>query len=220
MARANPSYAVIGLGAFGSTVALELARFGNHVLGVDSDETRVARFAEDLPATAILDATDETALREAGIDRYGVALVAIGSDLQSSILATMNLRVLGLDQIWCKAGDKTHHRILSKLGADRVIQPEQEIGRHIAQMLNNPMVKDYVSLGNGYSVVNMLVPERLGGETTEALGLEEWPDLRLLGAMRGTEFIDCHAAAPALKEGDKLIVLGRRGDLRAFGDGL
>lgn len=220
MGKTYATFVVIGLGAFGTTVAQELARFGNHVMGVDSDEKRVARLAETLTATAILDTTDELAMREAGIDHYDVALVAIGTDIQSSILTTMNLRLLGVGTIWVKAANRTHHRILSKLGADRVILPEQEMGRHTAQMLNNPMVQDYVSLGNGYSVVSIAVPERLDESEIGALDLTAWPDLRLLGLMRGTEFRDCANPTATLQKDDRLIILGKRADLRAFGDDL
>lgn len=225
MAREERTFAVIGLGAFGATVAAELARFGNHVIGIDADEGHVARAANVLPSTVILDARDETALREAGIDRYDVALVAIGTDLEASILATMNLKMLGVDTIWVKANNKTHHRILSKLGADRIILPEQEMGRHTAQMLNNPAVTDYMSLGNGFSVVNIVVPERLEGRALGSLGIGERHDLRLLGMMRGTEHLAVSAEGTegtpmTLEKGDKLILLGRRADLQQFGDRL
>ena len=220
MPKLNPTFAVIGLGSFGSTVPLELARFGNHVMGVDSEEKQVARLADQLTETAILDTTDEIALREVGIDRYDIALVAIGDDLQSSILTTMNLRLIGVSEIWVKATNKTHHRILSKIGADRVILPEQEMGRHIAQMLNNPMVQDYVSLGNGFSVVSILLPERLAGRTIGSLRLNDQPDLQLLGLMRGTEFSNCRDLKAELRQDDKLLLLGKRADLRAFSDAL
>ncbi len=219
MARGTRSFAVIGLGAFGSTVATELARFGNRVIGLDLDDRRVSQMTATLSSAVILDTTDEGALREAGIDRYDVALVAIGDDLDSSILTVMNLKLMGLSEIWVKAANKAHHRILSKLGVDRVIQPEQEMGRHIAQMLNNPALQDYVSLGNGFSVVNIVVPERLAGRHLTALGLGTTHDLRLLGVMRGSEFR--HADEDSVLEtDDKLIVLGKRPDLRKFGDSL
>ncbi|WP_172300462.1 TrkA family potassium uptake protein [Pseudoruegeria sp. HB172150] len=220
MAKETRSFAVIGLGAFGSTVAAELVRFGNHVIGIDLDERLAANMASVLSSTAILDTTDEAALREAGIDRYDVALIAIGHDIEASILTTMNVKMLGIPTIWVKATNRTHHRILAKLGADRVILPEQEMGRHTAQMLNNPAVQDYVSLGNGYSVVNVVLPERLDGQDIEALGLGTDHDVRLLGLMRGTEFHVCDGAAPVLKGGDKLILLGKRTELRQFGDDL
>ncbi len=219
MPKETRTFAIIGLGAFGSAVASELARFGNTVMGIDQDEARVAKLADALTSTVILDATDEQALREAGVDRYDVALVAIGHDIESSILATMNVRVLGVDQLWVKAINKTHHRILSKLGADRIILPEQEMGRHVAQRLNNPVVQDYVNLGNGFSVVTMAVPERLKGRPLTSLDFEHH-DLRLLGLMRGTEFYACEAEGLELAPQDKLLVLGRRPELRRFGDAL
>jgi trk system potassium uptake protein len=211
---------VIGLGAFGSAVAGELARFGNQVIGVDLDERRVSAMASTLSAAVILDTTDDMALKEAGIDQYDVALIAIGRDIQASILTTMNLKMLGIRTIWVKASNKTHHRILSKLGADRVILPEQEMGKHIAQMLNNPMLQDYVSLGNGFSVVNIVIPARLMGRDIASLGIGKDYDLRLLGMMRGTEFRTCDTPHLALQEDDKLILLGKRPELRRFGDGL
>ena len=220
MAKEARSFAVIGLGAFGSAVASELARFGNQVIGVDLDERRVAQMASGLSSAVILDTTDEMALKEAGIDQYDVALIAIGRDIQASILTTMNLRMLGIGTIWVKASNRTHHRILSKLGADRVILPEQEMGRHIAQMLNNPVVQDYVSLGNGFSVVNIVVPARLGGRDMASLGIGKTYDLRLLGLMRGTEFRTCDAPDLVLEQDDKLILLGKRPELRRFGDAL
>ncbi|MBQ2262297.1 MAG: TrkA family potassium uptake protein [Loktanella sp.] len=220
MAKETRSFTVIGLGAFGSAVASELARFGNQVLGVDTDEKRVTQMSNTLDNCVILDTTDEVALREAGIDQYDVALIAIGRDIQASILTTMNLKMLGVETIWVKASNKTHHRILSKLGADRVILPEQEMGRHIAQMLNNPVVQDYVSLGNGYSVVNIVIPERLKGKPLKSLGIGERFDLRLLGLMRGTEFRAGDTAEMTLEPADKLILLGKRPELRRFGDAL
>jgi len=210
---------VLGLGAFGSAVAAEMARFGNNVIGVDIDERRVAQSAAALSTTYILDTTDELALREAGIDHCDVALCAIGTDIQASILTTMNLKMLGIGTIWVKATTKTHHRILSKLGADRVILPEQEMARHVAQMLNNPVVQDYVSLGNGYSVVNIVVPERLEGKPIGSLKVAEY-DVRLLGLMRGTEFRGCDDTGLEMVRDDKLILLGRRAELRRFGDTL
>ena len=219
MSKSVRSFAVVGLGAFGSTVATELARFGNRVVGLDLDEKRVAQMTNTLSSALILDTTDEGALREAGIDRYDVALVAIGRDIQASILTVMNLKLMGMETLWAKASNKTHHRILAKLGVDRVILPEQEMGRHIAQMLNNPVVQDYVSLGNGYSVVNVVIPQRMDGRELASLGIGTTHDLRLLGLMRGTEFRHPTSDMMLAPE-DKLILLGKRAELRLFGDSL
>lgn len=110
------SVAVIGLGTFGTTVASELMRFGNHVLGIDTTERNVTRVADTLSEALIVDGRDEQALREAGVGNYDVAVVAIGEDLEANILCTMNLKVIGVPTIWVKAVSRTHHRILTKIG--------------------------------------------------------------------------------------------------------
>lgn len=214
------SFAVIGLGTFGSTVASELARFGNPVLGIDVDGRHVTRLAENLTEAVIADGKDEAALREAGVGNYDVAIVAIGEDLEANVLCTMNVKMLGVEAIWVKALNKTHHRILTKLGADRVILPEQEIGQHIAQMLHNPLVRDYVSLGNGYHVVDLKVPAKLDGKKVGSTVSFEKYHLQALGAMRENVYLSCENSGLTLKEGDKLLLLGKRSDLRQFGDDL
>ena len=218
MSRESRSFVVVGLGSFGGVVASELARFGNRVLGIDRDERRAAMLAETLSNVVIMDARDEDAMREAGVSQYDVGMVSIGNDLEGSILATMNLRLVGVGTVWAKADDRTHHRILSKLGVDRVILPDLDIGRHTAQMLNNPAVQDYVSLGNSYSVVNLLVPKRLNDKTMQDLAIPE--PVRVLGLMRGTSFMDAQDPEFRLSTGDRLLLLGRRPDLTAFGDRL
>ena len=218
MGRQSRSFVVIGLGSFGSVVASELARFGNQVMGVDKDPRRVATLAEALPQSVILDATDEGALREAGVDRYDVGLVSIGNDLESNVIAAMNLRLIGVGTIWAKAESRTHHRILSKIGADRVILPGLEVGRHTAQMLNNPALHDYVSLGNGFSVVNLLIPARLAGRMLRDLHVG--PGIEILGMMRGTEFWNPRIDDRPMQANDRLLLLGKRPELTRFGDQL
>lgn len=218
--KKNRSVAVIGLGTFGSTVASELARFGNHVLGIDTDERHVSRLADTLSEAVIADSRDEEALRQAGLENYEIAVVAIGEDLESNVLCTMNVKMLGVETVWVKAQTRTHHRILTKLGADRVIQPEQEIGRHIAQVLHNPLVRDYVSLGNGYHVVDFQVPERLNGRLIGDLELPDRFELHSLGLMRGSEYLSCQSGETRLQTNDKLLLLGRGPNLRSFADSL
>ena len=215
MAQHPTNFVVIGLGNFGSTVATELKRFGNYVIGIDLDEGKVSSHAEELDQALIVDARSEAALREAGVDECDVGVVAISHDLEASVLATMNLSLLGLDKVWAKATSKTHHRILSRLGADRVIHPEVRVGQQTAQMLHNPLIRDYVSLGNTYNVVNMRIPEALTDKTLDDLDLGNF-DLRCLGVMRGTEFVGRDGEGCTFKEDDMLLLLGRRTDLRAF----
>jgi len=214
------TFVIIGLGTVGSTVATDLARNGNHVMGIDIDEKSVSALSGILSEAVIADGRDEEALREAGVDKYDVALIAIGEDLEANILCTMNVKMLGVKTVWVKAINKTHHRILTKLEPDRVILPEQEIGQHIAQKLHNPTVRDYLSLGNGMHVINLQVPESLIGQTVESLELETSHELRCLGILRGSEFIGCETGSVTIEENDKVLILGRRQNLRDFSDGI
>lgn len=210
------NFAVIGLGTFGATVAKELFRFGDYVVGLDTDERAVTAVADLVSHAVIADARDEAALREAGVGDCDVALIAIGEELEANVLATINARMLGVPTIWAKAMSRTHHRILSKIGAERVILPEEEVGLQVAQVLHNPRMRSYLSLGNGFHVVNFLVPETIGGKRLSTLGLGERFELRCLGVMRGTDFIGAAAEDPELATGDKLMILGKRTELRDF----
>ncbi len=216
MALGKRTFGIIGLGIFGSTVANELARFGNHVIGIDADELAVTNMVEKISQAMIVDARDDIALREAGIADCDVALVAMGSDLEASIIAVMNLKLIGVPVVWAKARTKTHHRILSKLGVDRVIHPELEVGQHVAQVLHNPLVRDYVSLGNGYHVVNFRIPKSLEGRKLSELPHTKDYDLRCVGVMRGTEFVGQDGTDCTLQRDDLLLLLGQRKDLRDF----
>ena len=219
MAKKTRSFVVIGLGTFGTSVASELVRFGDHVLGIDLDEQKVARLADELAEAVIVDGRDEEALREAGVGDYDVAVNAIGEDLEASILCTMNLKLIGVSTIWVKAMSRTHHRILTRLGADRVIEVEQETGLRIAQMLHNPLVRDYLSLGNRYFIVDFIVPEELDGRAIGDLDLGTF-EVHCLGVMRGSDLIRCDTDETTLRTGDKLLLLGHRQNLRQFGDSL
>lgn len=214
------SFAVIGLGTFGGTVAKELARFGNEVLGIDINEKLVSAHAQDLSQALILDAGEDGALREAGVESVDVGLIAIGTDIEASILSAINLKTLGVETIWAKATSKSHHRILSKLGVDRVIHPEKEVGQHIAQVLHNPLVRDYVSLGNGQHVVNFRIPASLQGKTLTELPHGNKHNLRCVGVMRGSEFLGHDGTDCELHEDDLLLLLGGRQDLRKFAGSL
>lgn len=220
MTDTSRTFAVIGLGTFGATVARDLARFGNNVIGIDLAEKKVAAVVEDITQGLIVDAREDGALREAGLASVDVALVAMGTDIEASILSVINLKTLGAKMIWAKATSKNHHRILSRLGVDRVIHPEKEVGQHIAQVLHNPLVRDYVSLGNGQHVVNFRIPASLQGKRLADLPLDTKYNLRCIGALRGTEFLGHDGVEWDMHEDDLLLLLGARQDLRDFADSL
>ncbi len=219
MANRKRTFAVIGLGTFGRTVAVELSSLGNEVLGIDIDETKVNPVADKLEQCVIADARDEQAMKEAGLADVDVALIAIGP-LEANILAAMTAQILGVGCVWVKAIDRMHHRILHRIGVDRVIHPEGEIGMHVAQMLHTPFMVDYVSLGNRSLVAVVEVPESLEGQKADELGLDETYKVRCLGLVRGSDFI-AHDDAPLVLEAkDRMLLLGPKDELRRFGTDL
>lgn len=215
-------YAVIGLGTFGSTVARELERLGNEVLGIDEDETRVNDIADDLTHTAIADAHHERALRELGLADYDAVIVAIGEDLEANLLCTVALKALGAKSIWVKSKSPAHHRILELLGADRIINPEQQVGLHVARTLIYPNVLDYIALGDDEYVVELSVPAVLAGRRVRDLNLAERYKIQVLAhkAAPGGAPAAAVAAASALDlplaSDDRLLLLGPLTALRRF----
>ncbi|MFA7668969.1 MAG: TrkA family potassium uptake protein [Burkholderiaceae bacterium] len=157
-------FAVIGLGRFGSAASLELMKMGHAVLGIDADPKLVDKYADRLTRAIIADVSDSAAVEELGLENYDVVLVAIGEDVQASLLCVVHLKTLGIQTIWVKASSHAQHLILNKLGVARIVHPEEEMGIRIAQSLSYPMVNDYIPIGNGEFIVEIRVSERLDGQ--------------------------------------------------------
>ena len=131
------SYLVVGLGRFGSEISRQLCRLGNEVLAMDTNGEAVQRMAPEVTHAVVGDARDKDVLKALGARNFDCAIVAIGDNLSASVLATMNLKELGIPCVVCKAYDDTHRRVLQKLGADRVLIPEQEIASRLAKSLSS-----------------------------------------------------------------------------------
>lgn len=162
-------FAVIGLGRFGAAASLELVKMGHLVLGVDADSKIVDKYADRLTRTVIADVSDSAAVEELGLENYDVVLVAIGENVQASLLCVVHLKTLGIQTVWVKASSHAQHLILNKLGVSHIVHPEEEMGLRVAQALSYPMVNDYIPLGNGEFVVEIRVSERLDGQPLSAI---------------------------------------------------
>lgn len=168
---AKRSFAVIGLGRFGSAMATTLAGLGHDVVGIDGDEDKVRALADVVSLAIEVDATDEKALRAAGIQDVDVAVVSIGENLESSLLVVTLLRELGIKHIVAKAVTALHGRILEKLGVTRVVFPEREMAVRIAHSLVVPNVLDYIELSKDFSIVEVPAPQEFVGKTLRDIGL-------------------------------------------------
>jgi len=184
------SFAVIGLGRFGSAMATTLAESGHDVIGVDGSEDRVRGLADLLTLAVQLDATDEKALLSAGIKDVDVAVVSIGENIESSLLVVTLLREIGIKNIVAKAVTPLHGRILEKLGVTRVVFPERETAIRLAHSLVMPNVLDYIELSSEYSIVDVPAPADFAGKTLKDIGLRSRFGLTTIAIKRSSKTSD------------------------------
>ncbi|SES26143.1 trk system potassium uptake protein TrkA [Vreelandella subterranea] len=205
-------FIVIGLGIFGATIARELTQLGHEVLGIDADEQRVNRLADEITHAVIADVTDENTLIELNAGSYDAAVVAIGRNVEAAMLATLKLHELGLPKVWTKALTNQHHRVLERLGATRIIAPEYEMGVRISQELNYPMVHDYLNLGKDYVVVEFHTTDDLIGKTIGEVIKNV--DVAALIFKRNQEVHAHPDDAWKIRSGDRLVLGGWLDELR------
>jgi trk system potassium uptake protein TrkA len=209
-------FAVIGLGRFGTGVALGLAEAGCTVVGIDEDQELVQQAADLLTDVVRADASDENALRLIGISDFDGVVVAIGN-LESSLLATLALKHLNVRHIVAKALTKRQAEILLKIGANEVVLPEQEAGERLAARLLAPEISQVLREQTGVSAGERLVPEQWVGQTIGQLDIRRTHGLLVIAIRRGTELIAAPGADDLLDVGDLLVVAGTEDRLRAFG---
>lgn len=204
---------VIGLGAFGSTVATELTRLGFDVLGIDRGRERVDAMADQIAQAVVADGSDERALRELGVHESDVVVVAIGEDIEANVLTTLVVKSMGRPRVWAKAINHNHHLILEKLGTDHIVHPEHEVGLRVARTLGYPDVVDYLSLGDDQFIAEIRASERIAGRTIEALHLDENGVRCLLIKHAGMAMTPAPAQHP-FQTGDQIVLLGTLSQLR------
>ena len=205
-------FAVIGLGRFGSAMAMTLADLGQDVIGVDGAPEKVRQLADVIAQAIELDATDERALKAAGIQDVDVAVVSIGENIESSLLVVMQLKELGITSIVAKAVTPLHGRILEKLGVSRVIFPEREMAIRVAHRLVMPNVLEFIELSHDFSIVEVAAPAQFVGQTLKQLELRPRYGLTLIAIKRAAGGTQTTTVSPSADEtilaGDVLALLG------------
>jgi trk system potassium uptake protein len=210
------SVLVIGLGRFGSELARELMRLGHDVLAVDRDEREVNDLAPDVTHALQADATDVEALKAIGAADFDHAVVAISGDPEPSIFATMALKQLGVPNVISKAGTALHGTILERVGADRVVFPEREMGQRVAHVFAFTAVVDYLDLGPRFGIMTFRPPERLVGRTLAELDLDR-KSLTPIAIRRGDHVIVSPSPDERLEPADLVIVIGLDEGLETLG---
>ena len=204
------SFLVIGLGRFGRAVACELGSLGQEVLALDNSEENVQHIADSVTQAICGDAQDESVLASLGVSNFDCCVVAIGTDIEASILITVMLKELGAKQVVCKALSALHARVLERVGADRVIQPEKEMGQRLAQHLGHANVIDYIGVSDDFSILEIKTPRSWVGKSLGQLGVRAKYDINVLAIRHGEGGAVDVTPRPddRIGENDLLLILG------------
>ncbi|PYZ96431.1 potassium transporter Trk [Alteribacter lacisalsi] len=209
-------FAVIGLGRFGGSVCRELHEMGHEVLAVDKVEDKVNEYAGFATHAVQLDSTDESALRSMGIGNFEHVVVAIGDNIQASILTTLVLKELGVTKVWVKAQNHYHHKVLEKIGADMVVHPELDMGKRIAHNMASEKVVDFIDLSDDYSIVELLATDKVNHRTLVDLNIRAKYGVTVLAFKREENMNISPMPDDEIVKGDILVVMGHKNDLNRF----
>ncbi|GAB3678353.1 potassium channel family protein [Saccharopolyspora tripterygii] len=213
----NNQVVVIGLGRFGSSLAAELVLRGSEVLALDSRPNVVQRYADEFTHTAVADSTDPETLRQLGVHQFKRAVVAIGTELEASILTTSLLADFGIPHIWAKATSRQHGRILERVGAHHVVLPEHEMGERVAHLVNGRML-DYIELAEHYALIKIHAPAEAVGHTLGELKLRSKYGVTVVGIKQPGEDFTYATADTTVGQHDTLIVAGTTTQVEAFAE--
>ncbi len=206
-------FIVVGIGRFGSSVAQTLSENGYNVLAIDQEEERIQVIVNEVTHAVEADATDEDALKTLGVRNFDVAIVSIGDNIQASILSTLILKELGVPYVVVKAQNALHGKVLTKVGADRVVYPERDMGVRIAHNLISSNVLDYIEFAPDYSIVEIIVTANMIGKSLAELELRSKFGVNVMAIKRGKNLNITPGANDRLLQGDVLIVMGKNEDL-------
>jgi trk system potassium uptake protein TrkA len=209
-------YAVIGLGRFGSSIAQELIKLGYEVLGIDKSEQAVDELNDILTRAVIADSTDEEALKSLGIRNFDCVIVAIGDDIQSSILTSLLLKELDVKTVVAKALSDSHGKVLKKLGVDRVVYPERDMGIRVAHQLASPNLLDYIEISKDYTIAELTVPKRLGGLSLKDLDLRVKYGCSVIAINKTDSVTIAPMGTDVLKENDVIVIIGTNQQIEEF----
>lgn len=209
-------YLVLGLGRFGESLARSLCQLGHEVLALDRKQELVDEIAPFVTQAAKLDATDEAALESLGVRNFDAAIVSIGTNMRDSILVCLQLKDLGIPYLIAKATDELHAKVLTKVGVDRVIFPEREMGARLAKSLAAPNVLDLIELTKEDQIVEILMPPKWAGSTIIEVNVRRKYGVSILAIHRGGQFIVSPTADTLFEAGDVLLVLGKKTDIETI----
>ena len=204
----DKQYLVIGCGRFGSSVAKKMCQLGNEVMVIDKDEDSINNIAELVTHTAIVDVTEERDLKSIGLGNFDVVIVAISSDVRSSIMATVMAKEMGVPKVVCKAKDELQAKVLYKIGADKVVFPERDMGIRLAYNLASENILDQINLDPEYSIMEIVTPQNWVGKTIIELNLRAKYDITVLAVKTQSGLKVMPSPNYKMQEKNILIIIG------------
>jgi trk system potassium uptake protein len=210
------SYAVIGLGRFGTSIISKLYEAGQEVMGIDINNELVDDIKSSVTHAVALDSTDEESLKSVGIRNFDYVIVAIGNDMQASILTVMLLKEIGVKQVIAKALNKRHGQLLEKVGADWVIHPERDMGERVAHQLLSPNVLNYIELSKEYNIEEIIIPPSMKKKSLRELDLRAKYNVNAIAILSHENLIISPSPDQIIQNGDKVVVIGHREDINEF----
>ena len=211
----NAPVLVIGLGRFGAATAGQLQRLDREVLAIDADQGLVQKWAERVTHAVQADARSIDALRQIGAEEFSVAVVAVGSSIEASVLITANLVDLKIPQIWAKAISQSHGKILSRIGANHVIYPEAEAGERVAHLVSGRMI-DFIEFDDGFAIVKMYPPKPIRGITLSESAVRRKYGITVVGVKSPGKDFTYATPDTVISNHDLIIASGNTGDLEKF----
>jgi trk system potassium uptake protein TrkA len=217
LARPSEGVVVIGLGRFGTSLALELLASDTEVLGIDSDHKTVQALAGTLTHVVEADSTDEEALRQLSVHEFERAVIAIGTNLEASILTASLVLGFEIPNVWAKAISHSHARILDQLGVHHVVRPEHDMGRRVAHLVRGRLL-DYIEFEDGFAMVRTRPPDALLGRPLGETHIRRDHGVTVVAVKRSGEDFTYATAETVLEEGDQVIVSGRTRNVERFSE--
>ncbi len=209
----NKQFAIIGLGRFGSYVAKNLYDMGYDVLAIDKNMQKVEDFSYEVTHVVQADSTDEESLRELGILNFDVVVVAIGEDIEANIMTTLQLKEIGVKYIVAMARNPLQIKVLTKIGADRVVAPERDMAQRVAFNLASTNVMDYIELSKEFSIAEITVPRAFINKTLVESDMRAKYNINVVAIKRGDKVIISPRPDEKLHQNDIVVVVGENDNI-------
>ena len=208
------SFVVIGCGRFGAAVARTLFSLGNEVLAIDISEEIIKEISDEVTHSVQADVMDETVLKDLGLRNFDVAVIAIGSDLEASIMATLIAKELGIKRVIAKAQSELHGKVLYKIGADKVIFPERDMGIRVAHNLASTNILDFIELSPDYSILEVTALREWEDKSLAQLKLSTKYGINVMAIKRGSSISVSPSGEVVIEKDDILVVIGSIKDIK------